>query len=353
MFSCKNDAADTLIFTAKEDNTKIRFDIVTRPSSGEKQLDNPISLKYRVNTDDFRDYMWKVDGEERSSFSTGPAEGVELILRQGDRVYFKGNNETLSNNSAALNFKSDKKVEVQGSVMNLLNDKSTIPSEYCFYYLFGKCKNLLNAPTLPSTSLTPHCYESMFEECTSLIQAPVLPATELKDSCYMSMFEGCTSLTVAPNLPSKSLAEYCYNQMFLGCTSLTTTPDLPAEELKDLCYLSMFEDCTSLTKAPESLGNVVAPYCCKKMFSGCENLTAPPRLKAKSLVDNCYDYMFSGCSKINEIYCYADNFINNDPSASTYEWLKDVASNGTFYCANPNWPDGDSGIPSGWTEKTI
>ena len=140
------------------------------------------------------------------------------------------------------------------------------------------------------------------------------------------MFLGCTSLTKAPVLPATTLAEICYARMFDGCTSLVNAPELPATTLAMSCYISMFSGCTSLTKAPA--------------------------LPATTLYLYCYQSMFSGCSSLNEVRCkMPSSYSSYDISSKyAYNWLKDVASTGTFYTnADAHWPSGVSGIPTGWT----
>lgn len=94
-------------------------------------------------------------------------------------------------------------------------------AEYCYYYMFKGCTNLIGAPDLWAEELSNGCYFHMFEGCTSLISAPALPATELATSCYASMFSGCTSLTASPRLIAIDLADRCYTSMFYGCSSLS------------------------------------------------------------------------------------------------------------------------------------
>jgi hypothetical protein len=62
--------------------------------------------------------------------------------------------------------------------------------------MFQGCTSLVNAPSLPATTLAAYCYYYMFYGCTSLVNAPALPATTLANDCYVSMFQGCTSLQV-------------------------------------------------------------------------------------------------------------------------------------------------------------
>ena len=89
------------------------------------------------------------------------------------------------------------------------------------------------------------------------------------------------------------------------------------------------------------------------MFMNCTSLKTAPKLEAKTLVSGCYNYMFSGCSVLNQITMLATQLsANNYVSNCLYEWVKDVASKGTFYKASAmslsqaeNWYDG---IPFGW-----
>ena len=109
----------------------------------------------------------------------------------------------------------------------------------------------------------------------------------------------------------------------------------------------MFFDCTSLTEAPEQLpATTLAKKCYYGMFSGCTGLTAAPELPATALVDSCYEEMFMGCKKLSYIKCLA--LITGD-TTDTRNWLKFVASNGTFVKnKDATWSDGANGIPSGW-----
>ena len=256
-----------------------------------------------------------------------------ITLNTGDEVSFRAIYDLTSaqNGSNYFQFVMTGKIEAWHNVMSMLrtNDFATYESVvgYAFYHLFDGCTSLTKAPELPATTLAHNCYDCMFLGCTSLTKAPVLPATKLAEICYARMFDGCTSLVNAPELPATTLAMSCYISMFSGCTSLTKAPALPATTLYMNCYHSMFKGCTSLTKSPV--------------------------LPATTLRDSCYYYMFSGCSSLNEVRCqmpssYSSYYIS---SKYAYNWLKDVASTGTFYTnADAHWPSGSvSGIPTGWT----
>lgn len=135
------------------------------------------------------------------------------------------------------------------------------------------------------------------------------------------LFYGCTSLITAPELPATTLTADCYWNMFANCGSLTTAPKLPATTLTDQCYLMMFANCGSLTAAPE--------------------------LPATTLADLSYSGMFANCTKLEYVKCLATNNI----SGNTPDWLKNVATSGTFTKAAgmTGWTIGISGIPTGWT----
>ena len=123
---------------------------------------------------------------------------------------------------------------------------------------------------------------------------------------------------------------------------------LPATTLKNYCYSSMFQDCKGLTVAPELPAETLASYCYTSMFQS-TGLTAAPALPAQTLTYACYQKMFNDCNMLTSITCFATN-INADNS--TNNWLKSVASNGTFTTpTETGWSTGPSGIPDGWTRK--
>lgn len=152
----------------------------------------------------------------------------------------------------------DTYINCSGNIMSLIYGDNylnwdEIPIEYCFAYLFSThdndysfkqlkdCSQLI----LPNT-VTEYCYYYMFSGCPNLIKGPELPATVLAEGCYMGMFQSSTSLTGYYTLPATTLASSCYKSMFQGCTSLTTAPKLPAITLTQNCYNNMFTNCTNL-----------------------------------------------------------------------------------------------------------
>lgn len=169
--------------------------------------------------------------------------------------------------------------------------------------LKGNCMAILGDDyAIKNKTLKMHnnAFYLLFADCPiESISEDFLPATTLGDYCYYSMFDNCTSLTTAPALPATSLATYCYGLMFSGCTSLTTAPELPAT----------------------------------------------------TLVSSCYYYMFENCKSLN----YIKALFTTTPSSSyTGNWVKGVASTGTFVKnRDATWNvTGVDSIPSGWTVQT-
>ena len=250
-----------------------------------------ITLEYKVDSGEWKSYTVRnaidlADGQE-VSFRAGASGNSSFS--QSYRNYYQ------------FVFSGSGTVAASGNIMSLLNREGglTIPTSYCFAY--------------------------MFKGCTSLTTAPELPATTLADGCYDGMFYGCTNLTTAPELPATTLAERCYHSMFLDCTNLTTAPKLPATTLTNRCYCFMFLGCTNLTTAPE--------------------------LPATTLADKCYINMFAGCSKLNYIKMLATNIAALDCLAG---WVYGVSATGTFVKnSSATWDViGTSGVPSGWTVIT-
>ena len=198
-------------------------------------------------------------------------------------------------------------ITITGNLSSLV----TNPDEYAFASLFrggftaSTVGGTVDASGLdfPDTFMCPYIYQAMFYGCTALQKAPVLPAMTLAENCYNNMFNGCTSLQEAPVLPAMTLAEGCYSFMFFGCTKLATAPVLPATTLVNYCYGDMFKNCSSLS----------------------------------SITVHFTDW---GEDVIGQRY--------------TSNWVKGVASSGTFYkpSALPT-KFGDSYIPTGWTVVNI
>ena len=305
---------------------------------------------------------------------------TELTVSTSEPLYLCGDNPSgfsISERQHSQFASSGDSYSIAGSIMSLLDkDQSmtVIPNSYCFYRLFFTDERLAVAPELPATTLTASCYQEMFSFCSGLTTAPDLPAKTLAASCYEGMFCLCTGLQTAPNLPATTLAVSCYKQMFKECTGLQSTPDLPATTLAESCYLQMFRSCSSLQSgpalpattlvpscyegmfvfcsglltAPKLPATTLAESCYREMFNGCSSLQRAPELPARTLVTDCYYQMFFDCCSLNYIQCLATNIAASD---CVKDWLMYVASGGTFVkdCRMESWPEGDSGIPAGWS----
>ena len=283
----------------------------TRVNEGAPSVDDitkPLTFKA---TQDGSTVKLAKDGTLSGSFQTSRDGGntwadytinTAITLNIGDEVSFRAKEDRTS--AGYFQFEMTGKIEAWHNVLSLYRT-----NDFATYNTADR-----------------EAFYRLFYNCTSLTKAPILPATTLAYGCYGYMFYGCTSLTEAPELPATTLAQYCYCDMFELCTSLTKAPELPATTLANDCYIGMFSGCTSLTKAPE--------------------------LPATTLANDCYGYMFEGCSNLNEVRCQMPSTYSSSSIGSNYasNWLKGVASTGTFYTnADAKWPSGVSGIPTGWT----
>ena len=244
-------------------------------------------------------YKWS--GGEAQTIAGGGR--VAISLNSGDKVEFWGDNKTYTTEYYSC-IKCYGDCYVYGNIMSLIKsvgfeNEKTLEQSNTFSRLFYDNDHIKNKNgsylLLPATTLTEGCYESMFSGCKSLTSAPALPATTLAKSCYSYMFHRCSNLTSTPELPATTLAQSCYEYMFARCSSLTSAPKLPA---------------TTLAK-------------------------------------NCYNAMFYNSANLSSVTCLATDIseMNYTPA-----WLNGVASNGTFIkAAGATWPEGSSGIPSGWT----
>ena len=287
---------------------------------------------------------------------TAASPAATINVQAGDKVRFKGENDTYGNAANAFNGFSGSSAgfEVYGNIMSLLygdnfSGQTINTSAHTFSSLFRGCIGLTSAENLilPATALTNYDYEYMFYGCTSLTVAPVLPATSLSDYCYRYMFYQ-TDIVTAPVLSVTTLRPRCYYHMFENCTSLTTAPALPATTLANYCYQAMFQGCTSLVTAPTLPATTLSLQSYTYMFKGCTSLTTAPELPATTLANECYSGMFYGCRSLNYIKCLA-----TDISASNCcgGWVYGVASSGIFV-KNPtmnDWGRGTGGVPTNWT----
>ena len=192
-----------LCFTAEEAGSTVAMAVNRIPTKGQA-------------------FEYSTDGTNWSVFTPGTT--TITLANVGDKVYFRGDNTTVSESSSIYyKFVMSGKIAASGNIMSLLDktcQSTTIANNFCYYRMFENCKSLTAAPELPAATLASNCYNGMFYSCTSLTAAPELPAATLKSYCYRSMFQNCTSLTTAPALPATTLADSCYNSMFYGCTSL-------------------------------------------------------------------------------------------------------------------------------------
>ena len=164
------------------------------------------------------------------------------------------------------------------------------------------------------------------------------------------MFYNCKNLVEVPELPATTLANNCYSYMFSRCGNLTSIPEglLPATTLANNCYSYMFSRCGNLTSIPEGLlpATTLANGCYALMFAYNYQVNEAPRLPAENLADDCYKYMFKKCNKLASV-----SFGGKTIGAQwTLGWLEAVSTKGNFYYSYKwlNIERGDSAVPFDW-----
>lgn len=233
-----------------------------------------------------------------ATLTTTYDEGYVTIQYSYDKT-----NWTTIKTGSSIDLVPDKKVYFKGKIVyDHNNPNPNFKATGSPLYAGGSIMSLQNGNPDETTIKFPYEFRHLFEDCKTLVTAPELPATNLERNCYEYMFSGCTSLVTEPELPSETLEDYCYSHMFDGCTSLIKAPKLPAPR--------------------PALG--------------------------------CYNYMFENCTKLNYVKCIIlEDYINNNNVPFSSNWLKGVASSGTFVknrdTSISKWGRSGSGIPEGWT----
>lgn len=265
---------------------------------------NTLTIKKSNNALPDKVFEWSLDKQNWTEITVTDTTGVSLAVPANGRVYLRGDNGFLSNNTTTY-------IQMNcAAFFNVGGDATT---------LIGK--------TGGQQSLANYSMIGLFYDADKLISAGdlLLPTKILIGlSVYHSMFYGCTALTTAPELPAETLSSSCYQSMFFGCSALINPPSvLPAKTLSSNCYSGMFRNCSALIMAP--------------------------KIKAETIGSTSLSNMFNSCAMLNRIEI---NLTTWDTSQAT-QWLYGVAPTGDFYnLGGATIPTGTNGIPSGWTEHT-
>lgn len=91
-------------------------------------------------------------------------------------------------------------IKIKGNIETLLDykkvEKNQHPTmgESCFASMFKNCADIVQAPSLLSTSLAKECYSNMFGNC-NLTSLPKISATDFSDNSIKGMFFGNSAIT--------------------------------------------------------------------------------------------------------------------------------------------------------------
>ena len=166
--------------------------------------DGYINYKYRGSASVAKTIEYKLNNSGWELI-TPTSSGVRINVSVGDKVQFRGDNETYGDANSTANFN-----EFSGTT--------------CQFIVYGNIMSLIDSTDFANLTVLTNArnFRALFFACSGLTSAEnlILPATTLTERCYSSLFERCSNLTTAPELPATTLVNYCYNNLFLYCYSI-------------------------------------------------------------------------------------------------------------------------------------
>lgn len=220
-----------------------------------------------------------------------------------------------------------------GNIDRYLNLNATVLGDYCYEYMFAKCKSLYAGHNIKFNGLTQTsegCFSHMFEECSNLrSMQPLLVNLDLSNNCFDSMYAKCGDYAAKKGRPALKLQKGLeiagdYHYRFSGWTptkgndyvrlkhpnSFALEDDMNDTEYSDVVGICLknFEERTSV-----NFSQSLSTECFKTMFSECRAIKKPKiKLQQTTLATGCYDGMFSGCSEME--YCATLNTTESSPA---------------------------------------
>ena len=230
---------------------------------------------------------YKAGEEMPSEAKTG--DKYEYLDGYGDYTY------TLNDNGWSVKVKgSPYGYENVGEILSNINGKPVVDMTATFQM----CRNLKNAPTIPSTVTN---MERTFNGCIALTSAPEIP--DSVTNMYYT-FNGCTGLQTAPTKIPGSVTNMSH--AFYNCTSLMYIPTIQ-NGVKDMSYA--FCGCTQmqynqstggLTKIPSTVNNMEYTFYNCTNFAGALYLTTMPDSYRKCLYKTQIKMIPGGLSSENK-----------------------------------------------------
>ena len=232
---------------------KMTFDALNTPLTLEAKTAGAV-VTFKASKDEAaKDIEYSTDGGTTWTSGNTGGDGVSVTLTNvGDKVMFRGTNDTYCVGAQYNNILCSADCYVYGNIMSLI-DKD----------------NFATNKELTATNTFLGLFKGNTYIYNHAIKTLELPATKLQVGCYNQMFYGCKALTTAPELPATTLTNSCYRQMFQHCTALQKAPKLPATSLPFHCYNQMFSDCTNLNEAWVKAAYTSQDEVCYNMFYGC------------------------------------------------------------------------------------
>ena len=234
------------------------------------------------------------------------------------------------------------KISVDSTInSDLINTYKTSDSIWnVFARMFKDCVSLEKIPTLQKTKISHGDFQNVFNSCVSLKEATLPGFIENTSfsfhniptisNIYNGTFDRCVSLEKIngfyPNLTTVSKGYY---DMFKYCVSLKEICELNVSPVEQ-SYVNMFYGCKSLTSAVLKFNEVGKQGSnstlgsCSQMFKNCSNLNNVE----VEFIDWNNKYKYTG-EDVESIITNDNNIL---PILPTYNWMDNVAEDGTFVC---------------------
>lgn len=148
------------------------------------------------------------------------------------------------------------------------------------------------------------------------------------------------------------LGSFCFFHLFEDCAALKNAEAAYIEDSVKpgiSCFQEMFVS-SGIAHLPSITMTLVADAMFMGMCYNCANLLDAD-IYCDDMAADCFSGMFNGCVKLQEVKTRVRLW--NDQNS--FEWMKDVAMQGTFHCYQDCtiMQDNISGIPDGWTRVDL
>lgn len=193
-----------------------------------------LTIPSALTTSSYSNISYSIDNGDTWTTTSNVANTEVIVttptIPAKGKVIWMGTGSQLGNSSSYSNFTSTGKFNVYGNLLSLFRNinfanYTAIGTggrvDYYARHLFYNNQNIISAKNMIfPINYGLSCMSGTFNGCSNLIEAPSIPASTVYQSSQESMFRNCTSLVKAPELAASSIGARSYWSMFYGCSKL-------------------------------------------------------------------------------------------------------------------------------------